>query len=325
MFGSRRPGILFLFFCLLVLGPDQNAFAGRPDTLRILFWNVENFFDWHDGGTGEADAEFSAGGARRWTARRFFSKCNAIAKTLFFLADEEGGALPDLVGLAEVENRFALIKLLNETQLRKCDYGIVHYDSPDPRGIDVALLYRRDRIDTLRSFPVAVPGVVTRDMLVTQLRTKAGDSLAVVVCHHPSKYGGAAAEPRREAAVRCLASLADSLAQAGWTCQVAIGDFNDTPETPLYASLEKYYVNLAAPLAAAGEGSIRFEGCWELIDQCFVAPELAPCATFRVCHVPFLTTRDSAYAGQKPLRTFSGPRYLGGVSDHCPVLLRMVY
>ena len=290
----------------------------------MLFWNVENFFDWHDGGTSEADAEFSAGGARRWTARRFFAKCNAVAKTVLYLADEER-ALPDLIGLAEVENLFVLRKLLAETALRKTDYAIVHYDSPDPRGIDVALLYRRSRLDTVRCFPAGVPGVATRDMLVAQLRTAAGDSLAVIVCHHPSKFGGAAADPKREAAVGRLAALADSLRKEGWTRQVAIGDFNDTPDAPLYQKLAQYYVNLAAPLANRGEGSIRFQGCWELIDQCFVSPALVPEALFRVCRIPFLTVRDSAYAGEKPLRTFSGPRYLGGVSDHCPVLLRLVF
>ena len=298
--------------------------AEPPDTLRVLFWNLENYFDWHDGGTGESDAEFSSGGTRHWSARRFFAKGNTIAKALLFLADEEG-RLPDLVGLAEVENRFVLRKLLEETLLRKTDYAIVHYDSPDPRGIDVALLYRTGVLDTLHCFPVRVPGVETREMLVAQLRTRRGDSLALVVCHHPSKYGGAAAEPKRAAAVRRLADLADSLNAAGWVRQAAVGDFNDTPDAPLYACLENYYVNLAAPLAARGEGSIRFEGRWELIDQAFVTPPLAAGAEFRVCRIPFLLTHDSAYAGQKPLRTYSGPRYLGGVSDHCPVLLRMVF
>ena len=280
------------------LGPLRST--EPPDTLRVLFWNLENYFDWHDGGTGESDAEFSAGGARHWSARRFFAKGTAIAKALLYLADEEG-RLPDLVGLAEVENRFVLRKLLEETLLRKTDYAIVHYDSPDPRGIDVALLYRRGVLDTLRCFPVRVPGVETREMLVAQLRTRRGDSLALVVCHHPSKYGGASAEPKREAAVRRLAALADSLNAAGWTRQAAIGDFNDTPDAPLY------------------------EGRWELIDQAFVTPPLAGGAEFRVCRIPFLLTHDSTYAGQKPLRTYSGPRYLGGVSDHCPVLLRMVF
>ncbi|MBR1575143.1 MAG: endonuclease/exonuclease/phosphatase family protein [Bacteroidales bacterium] len=313
-----------LLLSLVLFLPLQSSAAAPGDTLRAVFWNVENFFDWHDGGTGASDAEFSAGGARHWTARRFFTKCNAIAKTLLYLADEEG-ALPDLIGLAEVENRFVLRKLLDETLLRKADYGIIHYDSPDPRGIDVALLYRRSRLDTVRTVPVRVPGVQTRDMLLSLLRKKCGDSLAVVICHHPSKYGGAAAEPRREAAVRRLAALSDSLAQAGWARQVALGDFNDTPDAPLYRLLDKNYVNLTRPLAEKGDGSIRFEGRWELIDQCLVSPDLAPGAHFRVCHIPFLTTRDRSYAGQKPLRTYVGPRYQGGVSDHRPVFLRMVF
>ena len=313
----------YFLFLLLGLIPTLSRSAEGADNVRVLFWNVENFFDWHDGGASGADAEFSAGGARRWTARRFFNKCNAIAKTVLYLSDEEG-ALPDLIGLAEVENRFVLRKLLEETALKKTDYGIIHYDSPDPRGIDVALLFRTGTLDTLRTFPVRVPGVETREMLVAQLRARtSGDSLAVIVCHHPSKYGGAAAEPKREAAVRRLAALSDSLRFEGWTRQVAIGDFNDTPDTPLYQILTQYYVNLAEPLAEKGEGSIRFEGCWELIDQCFVSPGLAPKARFRVCHLPFLTAHDGAYAGQKPLRTYSGPRYLGGVSDHRPVLLRL--
>ena len=314
-----------LLVSIVLFFPCIAAGATGTDTLRVLFWNVENFFDWHDGGASEADAEFSAGGARRWTARRFFNKCNAIAKTVLYLSDEEG-ALADLIGLAEVENRFVLRKLLEETVLKKADYGVIHYDSPDPRGIDVALLFRTGTLDTLRTFPVRVPGVETREMLVAQLRVRAsGDSLAVIVCHHPSKYGGTAAEPKREAAVRRLAALGDSLRLEGWTWQVAIGDFNDTPDAPLYQALMQYYVNLAGPLAEKGEGSIRFEGCWELIDQCFVSPGLAPTARFRVCHIPFLTAHDGAYAGQKPLRTYSGPRYLGGVSDHRPVLLRLFF
>lgn len=321
-----KTTILFCQSLLLALISAINlTVAGPQDSLRVVFWNVENFFDWHDGGTSDSDAEFSSKGARHWTARRFFSKCNAIAKTVLYLADKEG-ALPDLIGLAEVENRFVLRKLLSETVLKKTDYSIIHYDSPDPRGIDVALLFRSGTLDTLRTFPVRVPGVETREMLVAQIRTKtSGDSLAVIICHHPSKYGGATADPKREAAVRRLAVLSDSLRTAGWTRQVAIGDFNDTPDAPLYQTLAQHYVNLATPLAAKGEGSIRFQGCWELIDQCFVSPEVAPAADFRICHIPFLTAHDGAYAGEKPLRTYSGPRYLGGVSDHCPVLLRMVF
>ena len=102
-------------FCqslILALMPAIKLLAAEPqDSLRVVFWNVENFFDWHDGGTSDSDAEFSSKGARHWTTRRFFTKCNAIAKTILYLADEER-ALPDLIGVAEVENRFVLRKHL---------------------------------------------------------------------------------------------------------------------------------------------------------------------------------------------------------------------
>ena len=320
----------------------------------MVFWNLENFFDWK-AEEGAPDFEFSSHGTRRWTRKRFGRKCDLIAKALLYIADTQG-SLPDVVAFAEVENRFVLNRLIDDTPLRKLDYGIVHYDSPDPRGIDVALLYRTSRLDTVRTFPVRVPGVATRDMLVAQLRrlnngTKAsedkgawgagtgsqqsgdgnalptvdssastpGDSIAVIVCHHPSKYGGAASVPKREAAVARLAGLSDSLSAIGWRAQIAIGDFNDTPDSPIYQRLDSAFVNLASVPAAKGEGSIRFDGNWELIDQCFVSKPLASDARFQVCRIPFLTVRDSAHAGEKPLRTFSGPRYLGGVSDHCPI------
>ena len=106
-----------------------------------MFWNVENFFDYVDGGMSESDKEFSSSGSRRWTKKKFHTKCDAVAKSLFWTA-EEYGRMPDVVGLAEVENRGVLTRLLNNTLLRKQGYRVVHYDSPDRRGIDVALLYR---------------------------------------------------------------------------------------------------------------------------------------------------------------------------------------
>lgn len=298
------------------------ASPAQGDSLSVLFWNLENFFDWRDSGAGSSDAEFSSTGERRWTKKRFQTKCAAIAKAVFLAADELGG-LPDIIGVAEVENRFVLKCLLEDTPLRRAGYNIVHYDSPDPRGIDVALLYRSARLDTLRTFPAGVPGVLTRDMLVAQLRTPRGDSLALIVCHHPSKYGGAAAEPKREAAVSRLQELSDSLIAVSWTRVAAIGDFNDTPDSPIYAGLEGILVNLSSEPARKGEGSIRFMGDWELIDQCFVSESLSCSALFEVFRPAFLTTHDNAYAGEKPLRTYLGPRYLGGVSDHYPILVRL--
>lgn len=316
--GMKKSLITAALSLLTIISPGQ----GKQADISIVFWNLENFFDFVDGGTSDSDAEFSAAGARRWSKRRFYAKCGCIAKTLFYIADEAGG-MPDIVCFAEVENAFVLRSLLSTTNLKKYDYETVHYDSPDPRGIDVALLYRKDRLEALETAPAAIPGVVTRDILYAGLRTPEGDSLAVLVNHHPSKFGGKAADPRRRAAVRRMASLADSLSAAGWSSIVSLGDFNDTPDSDIYGPLEGRCINLSAPAAARGEGTIRFNGRWELIDQCFVSPGLAAKADFRICRIPFLTTRDSAHSGEKPLRTYQGPRYLGGVSDHYPILVHI--
>ncbi len=293
-----------------------------------MFWNLENFFDYFDGGGGESDTEFSSRGARHWTKKRFEAKCHAVAKTVLWLAGEEGG-LPDAVAVAEVENRLVLRRLVSDTALRKLDYEIVHYDSPDPRGIDCALLYRSSRLEPLRSKPcqVSTPDLQTRDILLAQFLTPSGDSLAVLVNHHPSKYGGGGTDWRREVAVNRLRELSDSLRAEGWLRQCALGDFNDTSDNPLFARLAPS-LNLChydrggrGMPGAASRGSIRFNGEWQLIDLCFVSPELMPESSFRAVRIPFLTERDAAHSGEKPLRTYSGPRYLGGVSDHLPIVV----
>ena len=293
------------------------------DTLRVLFWNLENFFDWRADTTGVLDAPFTARGEKHWTRKRFNAKCQAVAKT-FLWAGTTGGGLPDVIGVAEVENAFVLRRLLQETALRKLDYRVVHADSPDPRGIDVALLYRSSRLRLRNWKPCHLyqadsTVLPTRDILLAVLETPDGTPTAFLVNHHPSKYSGAASASKRERAVARLRQLADSLLAEGLDRIVAMGDFNDTPEEALYRCLSPPLVNLAEPLARRGEGSIKFEGRWELIDQFFTTPACAGPMT--ILRVPYLLVPDKAHAGDKPLRTYSGPRYLGGVSDHCPIWL----
>jgi endonuclease/exonuclease/phosphatase family metal-dependent hydrolase len=145
----------------------------------------------------------------------------------------------------------------------------------------------------------------------------------VVICHFPSQYGGAASAPKRQAAVACLKALTDSLAASGATDILVLGDWNDTPEKPVFAPLSPSLVNLALPAARRGEGTIRYQGRWELIDQAWASPSLSERSRFRVVRIPFLTERDPAHPGEKPLRTWSGPRYRGGVSDHLPILVKI--
>ena len=295
------------------------------DTLRVMFWNLENFFDTKNSSLSASDEEFSARGTRHWTRKRFQTKCNAIAKGVFWTGSQEGG-LPDIIGLAEVENDFVLRRLLQTTALRKLDYSIVHFDSPDPRGIDVALLFRRSRLTLVDAKPCHLLDresviMATRDILLCRFRFAHGRDVAILVNHHPSKYGGQdVSEPRRRLAVERLRFLADSLLVVGVRDIVAMGDFNDTPDNPVYSLLEPTLHNLAALLHQKGLGTIKYDGEWEPIDLFFASPELNT-STMKILQIPFLMTRDSGHAGTKPLRTYSGPRYLGGVSDHGPIWL----
>lgn len=309
--------ILLMIF--LLLGTPQTP---QGDSLQVMFWNLENYFDWRNDSTSVSDAEFSSRGARRWTRKRFSAKSNAIAKGILW-----AGA-PDVIGLAEVENAFVLRRLLSETALRKLDYRIVHFDSPDTRGIDVALLYRSSRLELADARPCHLYAadssvLATRDILLAHFRTPDGADIAFLVNHHPSKYGGAeASAPRRRIAVRRLRQLADSLLSAGIPRILAMGDMNDTPGNPLYRDLAPTLANLAEPLHRQGRGTIKYEGRWELIDMFFASPS-ARCGPMRILEIPFLMTQDNGHAGQKPFRTYSGPRYIGGVSDHCPITVKL--
>ena len=339
-----------LLLCLML------ALAGPADSLKVMFWNLENYFDWRNDSTSVADAEFSSQGARRWTRKRFYAKTNAIAKAILWASSSAEGVnasgsdnfpgtkkgpmspeshhlpsadqLPDIIGLAEVENAFVLRRLLDATALRKLDYRIVHFESPDPRGIDVALLYRSSRLELLDARPCHLYAadstvLATRDILLARFIGPEGGDIAFLVNHHPSKYGGVAvSEPRRQIAVRRLKELADSLQGIGLTHILAMGDMNDTPANPVYKRLEPTLVNLAEPLYRQGEGTIKYDGAWELIDM-FFASSATNTGPMKILRIPFLTTQDTAHAGTKPLRTYSGPGYLGGVSDHCPIIVTL--
>ena len=303
------------------------------DTLSVMCWNVENFFDWRNDSLTVSDAEFSSRGERHWTWKRFQAKANAFAKALFWV-EAETGRLPDIVGLEEVENAFVLRQVLQKTALRKTDYKYVHYDSPDRRGIDVALLYRSSVLELVDSKPChlyeADTVMATRDILLCVFRRKidvAPPPFAVLVNHHPSKYGGASeSEPKRRIAVDRLRFLADSLAAEGIDRIIAGGDFNDTPDNPVFLRLEPALKPLYSALFRRGEGTIKYDGKWALIDHFYASPALWDSGpSMRILRIPFLLTRDTAHSGDKPLRTYTGPRPTGGVSDHLPILLEISF
>ena len=318
-----------LILVLTILLTGTTVYSQENDALLTVFWNLENFFDYRDGGTGDSDTEFSPFGNRHWTSKKFYRKCEMVSKSLFWIGDRYG-RLPDVIGVAEVENRWVLERLLSSTLLRKYGYKILHRESQDRRGIDVALLYSGSVFEIM-DYSFCVPSfegarMSTRDILHVKLkRLSDGYIYDFIVNHHPSKFGGAQeSEGRRVAAMESLVSMCDSLAGAstgieGYMGIVAMGDFNDTPDGSQFVMLEGRLENTCQSLFEAGDGTIRYEGKWDLIDMFWVSPSIFPDSKCEILRIPFLMTRDRKHPGEKPLRTYSGPRYLGGVSDHCPV------
>lgn len=309
---------------LMLLSAVGFALRAQENEKKLaMFWNLENFFDWTDQGTGESDAEFSSYGKRHWTRKRFYTKCDAVSKTIFHIGDLYG-KLPDVIGFAEIENRGVLEKLCSSTLLRKCGYRIVHFDSSDRRGIDVALLYRTtcyNHLSTsLRTPETDGKKLQTRDMLHVSLKDLHTDEIYdYIVCHHPSKFGGEESSiPKRLAAMTALKEMCDSLGNRNI---IVMGDFNDVPSAAQFDMLDDSLVNKSDSLHAAGRDTIRYEGKWDLIDMFLVSSNIEGHSVMDIPEVPFLMTRESRHAGEKPLRTYSGPRYLGGVSDHLPVVL----
>lgn len=317
-----------MIITMLSVLPLTECRGQGSDSLLVMFWNMENFFDFRDGGSGESDKEFSSFGSRHWTKSRFYAKCNAVAKSIYRISDIYG-RLPDVIGLAEIENSNVLYSLLQNTALKKAGYSFIHYDGNDRRGIDVALLYRKEvleKVSITRKVPVTTHGdtLQTRDILHVELKPGASSSLDLIVNHHPSKYGGERqSETRRQAAMAALKELSDSLtAVRGTECRIiAMGDFNDTPDSPPFAILDGILVNVATHLHMKGYGTIRYEGRWELIDMFLVSPCMQEHVRMDIVKLPFLMARDLRHVGEKPFRTYSGPRYIGGVSDHCPIVL----
>jgi predicted extracellular nuclease len=255
------------------------------------------------------------------------------------------GDPPWLVGLAEVENEKVLKDLCYNSPLRKYGYKYVHYDSPDRRGVDVAMLYRDSYVRVLRSrkIPVIFPFDTfarNRDILYAMVQFPSGDSLHVLVNHWTSRYGGyAATVPKRNYYASVVRSLVDSLMTENPRAKVLItGDFNDyaTDESMRdYLRVKEYgsrlprdtLYNLMLPLARQSlRGSHKHEDFWGCLDQ-FIVSDAWLTDTCGVRQVggayifdaDFLLVDDEKYGGKKNYRTFLGPRYIGGFADHLPV------
>lgn len=300
-------------------------------TYTIGWWNVENLFDTRDDPKTNDD-EFTPEGEKHWTRRRLSNKVNGLYKTLVMMD------LPDVVGLGEVENKFVLRELCQGTPLRQSHYRYVHYDSPDRRGIDVALIYRSDRFTVTASRPVHVSdsadGFYTRDILVVEGVTAEGDTLCVLVNHWPSKRGGEEADARRLEIAQTLRTLMlDLKKKHPEAAVVAVGDMNTTADEPAVAdgmgfgddSVSADGIRNLIHRLPNDWGSHKYQGEWRYIDQVFLLAD-APWEVKKLKLMKFdhLLTDDKGQTGMRPKRTHRGPLYEGGLSDHLPLLLKLV-
>jgi hypothetical protein len=304
-----------------------------------MFYNTENLFDTADD-TLKDDDEFLADGLMRWNRTRYTKKINSVYKTIIAAGEWNP---PAIVGLCEIENRKVLEDLVYGTTLTNFGYGIIHEESPDPRGIDVCMIFRKDLVRVIDSRSWIPPGVRkgefhSRSVLYAKCSIL-DDTVHLIINHWPSRRGGVlAGEPLREEIALMVRDAVDSLynVSKGELKVIIFGDFNCSPDDPVIASLLKpdrtgnyRLFNLADQHIKNIPGTYRYLGAWEMLDQVIVTDGLLKSSrglftdkkNFRIFNPDFLLRNDSKYPGMTTFSTYRGYRYQGGFSDHLPVLL----
>ncbi len=344
---------LTVFSCSVFKKGSQNTQTSTPteDTVslkkdydfKVMFYNCENLFDTKNDSV-KLDDEFTPSGKKHWTWPKYQKKINNIAKVIIAVG---GYNPPDIVGLCEIENRYVLEGLTRYTPLKKAGYKIIHKESPDRRGIDVAMLYIPDKFKPIKStwyevkFPFA-PQSKTRDILYVKGIIGHKDTLHVFINHWPSKWGGQKeTEPKRIFVGKLVRSKADSILTRNPTANIIIiGDLNDSPEDISIQKglgarhdfdnlIDTALYDLSYYLMMKGEGSHKYHGQWDIIDHIVVSGGLILhrnkiWSTYKDGHIfkaPFLLEDDEKYTGKKLYRTYIGYKYIGGFSDHLPVYI----
>lgn len=315
---------------------------------RIMCYNVENYFDCIDDSLTN-DAEYLPGGMRAWNNDKYQKKQANIAKVITAVG---GWDAPSLVGLCEIESEKCMWDLTRYSGLKNLKYKFLHHESPDARGVDVALLYQPDMFrpvhdEAIRiNFPSA-PHSKTRDLLFASGVVPTGDTLHVFVCHFPSRLGGELeSEDRRMFVASVLRNKVDSIFANNPKPNIIImGDFNDYPTNnsmlevlkalpPNGGDISKQTLyNLMYPIHKSGKGSHKYEGEWGALDQIIVSGNLLNAmggfytleTDAHVFDADFLLVDDDKFLGKQPFRTYTGMKYQGGFADHLPVYVDFWY
>jgi predicted extracellular nuclease len=324
---------IVVFLCFLIAA--GNSYSQKNFT--VAFYNTENLMDTLDNPRA-LDNDFLPNGKYKWDSQRYKKKITSIATVISKLGDEDG---PELIGLAEIENKKVLTDLVSSKELKSLGYSIVHYDSPDERGIDVALLYKTKsfRVLSSRIYSAAFLKIKshTRDVLLVK-GIVGKDTVFVLVNHWPSRRKGVEqSEDKRIAVSIMVREAVDSIYQKSSSAKIILmGDFNDEPTNksitvelnakPEVTSLKKDELyNPFYNLSQKGLGSVNYSHQWDMFDQIMLSKDFfSGKGNFAykeasVYHPAWLHYKKEIKNG--PYRTFMGQEYKGGYSDHFPVYI----
>ncbi len=331
--------LIMMWGLALLIATGATAQNADNGLYSVAFYNLENLFDTeHD--AGKDDAEYLPGGPKQWDAEKYQAKLTNLARVLSELARNEVPEGPAAIGVAEAENRRVLDDLVSQPALAATGYEVIHYEGPDVRGIDCALLYN-PRIYQVKSSKLVLSEPFqgdtihkTRGFLVVDGQM-AGERLCIIVNHWPSR---GAESPVRVHAARQVRTLTDSLLREDKKLKIIVmGDLNDDPMDESLATLGarkytkqvkkgEFYNPWWEILEDKGVGTLLYRGKWNLFDQIVVSSTLVkPKRGLAYDHSEvflrdYLFQQDGRYKGS-PLRTYGGNEWLNGYSDHLPTIL----
>ncbi|WP_245625617.1 endonuclease/exonuclease/phosphatase family protein [Flagellimonas eckloniae] len=300
----------------------------------VAFYNLENFFDTKND-PHKLDDDFTPDGKKVWDESKFSRKTKKLARTISLIGQDDSGTPPVLIGIAEVENKQVIEALLKTKSLREVNYDYVHFDSPDERGIDTALIYNKERFEVISSetIPLMVDNDngdrdLTRDILYVHGRLHQ-EEIHVFVNHWPSRRDGAnETSYKRIKAAETILQKIGNIPTESFNC-IIMGDFNDDPNSESIKTImdTKMFVNPMQTLLSPVSGSANYKGEWSLFDQILISHSFLNYEkgthSFKKAKVfapKFLKEWKGKYKGN-PFRTYAGKKYLGGYSDHFPVYL----
>ncbi len=340
---------LYLFYFLLFSQIGLIAQEAASYQIRtVAFYNLENLFDTKND-TLIFDDDRTPTGKDHWTEERYTEKIEQMSKVISEIGSIENNTAPDIIGVCEVENLSVLQDLVHHSNLAQTNYGIIHFDSPDERGIDVALLYKKDAFipinfnsHRLLLFDLDGKRNYTRDQLIVEGLLD-NEKIYFLVNHWPSRSGGEArSRPYRLEAAKLNKRIIDSVRRQDIYAKIiSMGDFNDDPVDPSFKKIlnvQKNYKNLDSlslygpmeKLFRKGKGSLAYRDKWNLFDQLYLTSSLLDKEKQRynywkagIFTPSYLMDPKGKYKGY-PLRTYAGGSYIGGYSDHFPVFLHLI-